>query len=639
MNVLVAFLVFLLPVHCQRTGTTNTSSANQSNISNVSNVTNVTDGPCRTLCCGFDLRKEANNACMDFEMFGVDDVRCGLWKDAAQASCQASCSNCTIIAQSIYDQCMFTLVPKMVFTNAESYCKETRKTFALYRCPSACINKATTCFGNKQFDYCNSICGNFYNCQCSRQQGQAGAPDKCVGDTIIPNEDGTPGSCSQMPQTCKNNWPGTDCGLYRHCSPDVCVLKNVKCPVLDPCAGIGVCAPSDGQCYYANLPDGSDCDDGLFYTHQDTCSKAVCQGVPDYCQKNEPVCETFNPCLVPTGRVKSSCDPLTGSCVFDPLPDGTPCSSGILNTSIDGYCSAGICRQNNSDLCRNVRCQSAGQCFQGSVCDPFSGKCSRILRPEGSPCSTGTQVQPDTGICIEGVCFVRSSASPVFVLEGQGDCLGKTSVTSRTRYYFASVVEPDTCKQQCSDDPSCIAYAFGYYTCLIYGGNRSMNPDTAFWGLGWMLQDPDSTVNFQHDMKCYSKTFIDFTPPEIDLDAAWFGVTITIVMFIPTSWIMCVYFKPISRSFKKVTGCCASSIEDEIADVSYETGDDNFEVLDIPKILKSPKGDSRIAADPNIQSDFEIEKFSNGDFVFPEVILRDPRGEVQLKSTRVHMSD
>lgn len=37
------------------------------------------------------------------------------------------------------------------------------------------------------------------------------------------------------------------------------------------------------RCFYNNVPNGYDCDDGVFYTLNDSCQDGVCLGIADYC--------------------------------------------------------------------------------------------------------------------------------------------------------------------------------------------------------------------------------------------------------------------------------------------------------------------------------------------------------------------
>eukprot|EP00439_Symbiodinium_sp_Y106_P053295 s664_g7.t1 len=119
------------------------------------------------------------------------------------------------------------------------------------------------------------------------------------------------------------------------------LIDDKVCQLTDSCQAVAVCEPSDGECYYTSRPDFTPCDDGLHYTHTDICVGAVCRGIEDKCIRFNVTCQTLNNCLVPTDKVRNSCDPSTGSCVFEARPDGTACSSqpGGL---IDGTCDAGL---------------------------------------------------------------------------------------------------------------------------------------------------------------------------------------------------------------------------------------------------------------------------------------------------------
>jgi hypothetical protein len=90
---------------------------------------------------------------------------------------------------------------------------------------------------------------------------------------------------------------------------------------LGPCVAPGPCA---GQA------DGTPCNDSDLCTINDVCLGGVCTpGTPVTCS-DRGACESVG-----------TCDPFSGTCVYTPLPDGTPCTD--QNSCTIGTCEAGVC--------------------------------------------------------------------------------------------------------------------------------------------------------------------------------------------------------------------------------------------------------------------------------------------------------
>ncbi len=117
---------------------------------------------------------------------------------------------------------------------------------------------------------------------------------------------------------------GAPCASSLDCISFLCV-DSVCCNA--PCAGVCMAcsvaagAAQDGLCSaVTNVP----CDDGDACTSADSCNAGVCAGVAMTCPDNPQEC---------IGR--AACDPMTGTCVSDPLADGVACSAGT--------CFGGVC--------------------------------------------------------------------------------------------------------------------------------------------------------------------------------------------------------------------------------------------------------------------------------------------------------
>lgn len=286
--------------------TTTAPPVNCSNASNLSNCSNVTEAFVCTrslTSCEREVRQEARLACQEYEALGVvSDRNCKFWEDYAAAECLAECADCAKMAKQIYNSCLFLLQTVMAFSQARPHCVRTERAFRDYRCPSATIDKIDNCY-NEEYDRCNALCGNYnyapgiqrYGCECTQLRTDPGMPDLCFGQTIldgfVPGQPGVRQSCRLIPDDCKNHRP-TTCGFYKHCPVDVCVVLNVTCPRLDSCQSDGVCASSDGRCYYQPKADGESCDDGLAWTRSDTCYQGRCTGIPNKCMRDSVNCST-----------------------------------------------------------------------------------------------------------------------------------------------------------------------------------------------------------------------------------------------------------------------------------------------------------------------------------------------------------
>merc|ERR1719446_1847535 len=156
----------------------------------------------------------------------------------------------------------------MDFTQALEYCRTVGDDFLNNgRCESACNTSVAECFSplGRQ---CMSKCGNFQTCGCFDWRGTAGEPYECEGQTV---------------QKGWNPGPEYECGKYKWCEADMCLIKNVTCPITDGCQLFGACETSTGDCYYTLKDEGAICTDGLFYTHEDHCQGGKCLGWLDYC--------------------------------------------------------------------------------------------------------------------------------------------------------------------------------------------------------------------------------------------------------------------------------------------------------------------------------------------------------------------
>ena len=145
-------------------------------------------------------------------------------------------------------------------------------------------------------------------------------------------------------------------------SVDLCA--NVTCPPIGVCYAAGECSHTNGSCIsgaafadgthcqgsmpvamcYENYscfggscvsimqPDKTPCNDGLWYTINDTCTQGLCSGI-DLCVIT--TCEPLDSC-----HVAGVC--YDGVCSNPPIADFTPCNDNNAST-YDDICVTGVC--------------------------------------------------------------------------------------------------------------------------------------------------------------------------------------------------------------------------------------------------------------------------------------------------------
>jgi len=198
------------------------------------------------------------------------------------------------------------------------------------------------------------------------------------------------------------------------------------CTEGDACAG-GGCSPGPA------LDDGAECDDGELCTEGDLCTGGICAGVAVDCRET-------------AGGCRGVCDPATGGCVDEPLPDGSECNDRDACTTGES-CAAGVCGGGeNACFCRGkadgTPCDDGSACTVGDACagdactgtlvdcsdhddacnegacDPASGVCGAVPRAPGTPCEDGDACT--TGDACE---LGRCAGAPVDCSSLDGPCV------------------------------------------------------------------------------------------------------------------------------------------------------------------------------------------------------------------------
>jgi hypothetical protein len=219
-----------------------------------------------------------------------------------------------------------------------------------------------------------------------RLTSQCPPPDACH-QTGICHADGT---CSYLPvpdgTTCDDADP---CTSNDTCQSGSCTGVPVTCPAPDQCHQPGVCG-ADGTCSSLPLPDGTTCDDADPCTSGDACQSGVCRGAPFTCGPPDQ-CHQSGTC---NGD---------GTCSYLPVSNGTACDDGDPCTLNDA-CQAGSCAGvpvvcTPPDPCQTGTCSSDGTCAYQPL-------------PDGTPCTQGGDLCVG-GVCTEVPPLASLSVSPL----------------------------------------------------------------------------------------------------------------------------------------------------------------------------------------------------------------------------------
>jgi hypothetical protein len=157
-----------------------------------------------------------------------------------------------------------------------------------------------------------------------------------------------------------------------------------------------------------NVPDGTPCDDGLFCTATDACSRGACTG-------------SGSPC--PTGPCAAGCDEASDRCAVSPRSticraQYDICDQAEYCDGVSPSCPPDVFQAGSPILCR----ESEGPCDPEEICSGTSPECPPDVasHPDGYPCDLGLGCgEPQT--CWRGVC-VRTE----FCDYSDNDCDGTT---------------------------------------------------------------------------------------------------------------------------------------------------------------------------------------------------------------------
>ena len=177
------------------------------------------------------------------------------------------------------------------------------------------------------------------------------------------------GTCSSTPLSGVSCNDGNACTQTDTCQSGTCVGTNpVVCTALDQCHQVGTCDPGTGAC--SNPPlSGTSCNDGNACTSGETCQNGSCTG------GTQKACTAIDQC-----HQAGTCDPASGNCSNPAALDGTSCSDGNSCT-VGDKCQSGVC--SSGPL---MTCPAPDDCHVSHGCNPDTGKCWYDAVPDGSSC-------------------------------------------------------------------------------------------------------------------------------------------------------------------------------------------------------------------------------------------------------------
>ena len=228
----------------------------------------------------------------------------------------------------------------------------------------------------------------------------ASADDACNRAACNPRT----GACEPDPKADGTACDDGDlCTTQDDCRGGQCVGAPVGCGALDTPCRVGVCDAATGACRAVSRSDGTPCGGDLCQS-AGVCAAGTCSGAAVDCGALDGDCRV------------GVCDPATGACGVEPLPDGVVCDDGQACTT-DDACTAGVCAGRARD------CEGLGGACSASRCDPESGACVVEAAPNGQPCDDGVACT-EGDRCDSGACL-GSALNCAGAADGRGCFVGR----------------------------------------------------------------------------------------------------------------------------------------------------------------------------------------------------------------------
>ncbi|TFH19469.1 MAG: hypothetical protein E4H03_13815, partial [Myxococcales bacterium] len=218
------------------------------------------------------------------------------------------------------------------------------------------------------------------------------------------------------------------CVIDADCPPDHVCIDSVCEEAVPGCASdlecddgiqctVDTCNPGTGVCTNdAAAADGTNCDDGIFCTFQDTCSGGDCQpGIPDPQQCGDgdictnDVCDLVQDCINPPNTGNTCDDGVSctsgGVCTAGVCGGTDNCPAGQACDLLGGACGASGTDNDNDDFSPPADCDdNDGNVFPGApeICDGKDNDCGGQI-DEGNPGGGGTCSTGGLGVCSPGI--------------------------------------------------------------------------------------------------------------------------------------------------------------------------------------------------------------------------------------------
>jgi len=202
--------------------------------------------------------------------------------------------------------------------------------------------------------------------------------DACNDGACVPGGGPNEHACVKVPA---RDLEPCDDGLFcidgETCLAGTCLGGGpIDCSASDGPCGVGKCNEDEKRCVTDPFADGVPCEDPDGCTAGDACDDGVCEpGEAIDCSRPEDPCNTW--VCVSAGPGLHACEPT-------PIAGEVACDDGDACTLADRCDGAGRC------VAGTVRdCSSLTDACGDGACDPETGECGRVPRPDGTPCDDG----------------------------------------------------------------------------------------------------------------------------------------------------------------------------------------------------------------------------------------------------------
>lgn len=240
------------------------------------------------------------------------------------------------------------------------------------------------------------------------------------------------------------------------------------------------CAVPHFDCSYVNWACSAICGDGFLVPGWEDCDDP--NQMNDVCCTNGCTFQPTNVLCRPSTNVCDVAEMCTGNAATCPaddhVVDGTDCDDGNACTQADS-CQSGACTGADP-----IECPAIDQCHEMGTCDPATGSCSQVAKPEGSSCNDGNTCTENDS-CLLGVCtgVVSGVCEPMNECEQLDKCNDATGQCSFVPKPDGSPCQTNkqcqagecvaTCTTSYDCDPNPDAFACYENRCVKFAGRSS----------------------------------------------------------------------------------------------------------------------------------------------------------------------